>query len=182
MKKLIKIVYNCLFYLISIFLLILIIISFTSDNDGFMKINRYSFFYVEGDSMYPVIKDGDYIAINTNIKNKYEEGDVISFYYEIDEGYIIVVHKIVKSEVVGNSYSYITRGINNDDVDEKIVTSEQIIGEYKGFRVPLLGYVVEFGRTQIGYFILVVMPLGLVLLISTYELIKEIDKRKKGEI
>lgn len=182
MKKIVKIISNCLVCFLSIFLLCLIIINFSSNKEGFMKVGKYSLFYVEGNSMYPEIRDGDFIAVNTEVKSKYNEGDIISFYYEINEGYIIITHKVVRVEENGYSYKYITEGINNDEIDEKVVLSEQIIGEYSNFRIPLLGHLVEFGRNTIGYLILVVTPLGLVLLFSIYELIKEIDKSKKGEI
>lgn len=182
MKKFLKILFNCLIVLLSMFFLFILIINFSSNNDGIMKFSKYSLFYVEGDSMYPEIKDGDFIAINTNKKSKYDVGEVISFIQEIDDGYIVVTHKIVSVDDSSESYKYVTRGVNNKEIDEKMVRDNQIIGIYSGFRIPLLGYIAKFCSTDIGYLILVVIPLGGVLLMSIYELIKEIDKRKKGEV
>lgn len=181
MKKIIKVGSNCFIGLISVLLLLLLIINFSSKEDGVAKISHYSFFNVNGDSMDPKIKNGDFIAIDRNVREKYDVGDIVSFLHETSGGYIIVTHRIV--DVVGkeNTYEYVTKGINNLENDEKVIKNNEIIGEYTNFRIPLLGYVVEFARTSIGYLILVVLPLGLVLLISIYELIKEIEKRKKGE-
>ena len=180
MKKLIKICSNCLIVLCAFCLLLLLFINFSSNKGEFIKIGKYSFLDVNGDSMYPKIKDGDYIAINMNVKEKYEKGDIVSFVYSSPDGKFIVTHEIV--EVINNeeTYMYVTKGINNDENDENTLTNSEIIGKYMNFRIPLLGYVVRFSRTQLGYFLLVVVPLGLMLLISTYELIKELSK-KKGE-
>ena len=41
--------------------------------------------------------------------------------------------------------------VNNNYQDNKCVRPEQIIGEYKGFRIPLLGYFISFANTRIGY-------------------------------
>ena len=182
MKRFIKIVSNCCVSLLVLVFLSLLFVNFTSKDDGVSKIGRYSFFNVDGDSMYPKIKDGDFIAINRNIKEKYNVGDVVSFYHEINEGYIIVTHKIVYVEENDNSIRYVTKGVNNKENDEKLITGNEIIGEYTNFRIPLLGYVVEFARTNVGYLVLIVIPLGLVLLVSTCELLKELEKRKKGEV
>ena len=182
MKKCIRIIINCFIVFISVVLLLLLFVSFSSKNDGLAKLGHYSFFNVEGDSMYPEIKNGDFIAIDRNVKDKYEPGDIISFLYEVGDGYIIVTHEVIEVEESGNQYRYVTKGINNDENDEKKVLSNEIIGEYIDFRIPLLGYVVGFSRTNLGYLLLIVMPLGVVLLLSIYELLKELGKVKKGEV
>ena len=63
MKKFIKILSNCFIVLLTVILIVLITISFVSGKDGLMKISKYSLFYVEGNSMYPEIKEGDFIAV-----------------------------------------------------------------------------------------------------------------------
>ena len=64
-------------------------------------------------------------------------------------------------------------------MDDDIVIHDEIIGEYRYFRVPLLGYVVRFANTRIGYLLLVLLPLGVMLTLSIYELIKEISSKKE---
>lgn len=180
MKRFVKVCCNCFISLMIVVFIVLLFVSFSSKKDGLAKIGKYSLLDVNGDSMYPKIKDGDYIAIYRKIKDVYEIGDIVSFVLETDEGNLLVTHKIVDVKEYGNTYMYTTKGINNEINDEKTILNEEIIGEYKNFRIPLLGYVVRFSRTNIGYLLLVVLPLGLVLLFATYELIKEIGI-KKGE-
>ena len=164
-----------------VLLLGLLIINFISSDDGLFKVGSYSLFYVDGDSMEPIILDGDFIAVNVKKQERYYSGDIVSFYHYVDDSYIIVTHKIVAVDDQNELFRYETKGVNNVEVDEMLVNNDQIIGKYVGFRIPLLGYIVEFGRTNIGYLVLVVVPLGCILLFSIYELMKEFDKSKKGE-
>jgi len=174
--KIIKIISNCLISVIIIVLLILLFISFSSRNDGLSNIGNYSLLDVNGSSMKPKLRNGDLIAVNRKIKDQYEVGDIISFAKETDEGVMIITHKVIDVKDDG----YVTKGINNPNQDDSIVMHSEIIGEYKGFRIPLIGYMVRVSRTQVGYLLLVVMPLGLIFMFSVYELLKEISK-KKGE-
>lgn len=178
MKKFIKITSNCLIGVMTTLLLFLLIISSFS-KDSVFNIGGYSLLYVSGDSMYPKLKDGDFIVINRNKKDVYDVKDIVSFMMIEDNKTILVTHEI--KEVIENDYyiGYVTQGINHNE-DDGVVIHNEIIGEYKGFRIPLLGYVVKFSNTRIGYLVLVVVPLGIMSVIAIYELMKEVSK-KKGE-
>lgn len=178
MKRAIKIISNCLISVLIIILLFLLVIRFFS-KDSIFKVGGYSFFDVNGNSMNPVLKDGDYIAINRDKKDIYEIGDIVAFVLEEDGNDIIVAHEI--TNVIKNDYyiGYDTKGINNPNKDEGIVMHDEIIGEYKNFRVPLLGYVVRYSNTRVGYMVLVIIPLGVMFTIAMYELLKEISKKKE---
>ena len=139
------------------------------------KIGNYSLLQVEGDSMYPLIKNGDLIAIDRRVNNKYNVGDVVSFI--ADEQGTIITHKIVEIKEDDQGYHYFTRGVNNNYQDNDYIEIKQIIGEYKGFRIPLLGYVIRFSNTIIGYSLLVILPLGVLFVLIVKELLKEILKR-----
>jgi len=179
MKKIFKIINNCFITFVIIVLFFNLIVSFFGKEDTF-KISRYSFLDVNGDSMYPRIKNGDFIAIDTKKKDKYDVNDVISYKKKTIDGTILVTHKIKEVIENENGYKYVTEGINNPKEDEGMVSNNEIIGEYKNFRIPLLGHLVKFSRTKIGYLVLVILPLGAMLLWASYELIEEISK-KKGE-
>lgn len=181
MKKIIKVIGNCLLGLVIFLLVVLLVINFSGKSEGISKVGKYSFFSVVGDSMYPEIKDGDFIVVNSEKEEKYQVGDIVSYLYEVDGEIIVVTHKVSELIDIQGTYKYVTKGVNNNYEDEKIINHSEIIGEYINFRIPFLGYFVEFGRTSVGYFLLVVAPLGIVALVSIYELLKEIEKRKKGE-
>lgn len=176
MKKVIKIIVNTLFSIISIFAIFMLLLNFTSKK-SIPAIGKYSLLSVKGDSMYPVIKNGDLIVINRKYQTNYKVNDIISFMDS--DRQIIVTHKIV--EIVGENdeYKYLTKGINNTNIDGDYVLENEIIGKYENVKIPFVGFIVNFASTTIGYIILVVIPLGILLFIAIYRLMKEFNK--KGE-
>ena len=179
MKKVIKIISNCFISFIIVILFVNLVINFIIGNDAVGNIARYSFYEVNGDSMFPKIKDGDLIIIDNKNKDIYDVGDIISFEKNTVDGKIIVTHKIENVIEYDNEYAYVTKGINNPYEDDSIVEKDKIIGEYKNLRIPFLGYLVKFSKTTVGYLILVIMPLGTMLFWASYELINEISKKKE---
>lgn len=175
--KVIKVIGNCLFGLIAISLLIILFFTFVNRGNDIPRIGNYSVLEVEGTSMHPTIKNGDLIAIDRRVKEKYEVGDIVSFV--IEDGSIIT-HEIIKVDDTIQNVRYYTKGENNNYQDNDYIEIKHIIGEYKGFRIPLLGYVVGFGSTPIGYTLLVILPLGVMVTLIVKELLKEISK-KRGE-
>ncbi len=176
MKKTFKIIFNILFSVITIFSIFILFLSITNKNDV-PVIGKYSLLSVKGDSMYPVIKNGDLIVINRKHESSYEINDIISF-MDSDRK-IIVTHQIVDIVNENGEFKYLTKGVNNNNIDGDYVLENEIIGKYEKFKIPFIGFVINFASTAIGYIILVVIPLGILLLIAIYKLIKEFDK--KGE-
>lgn len=129
--------------------------------------------------MNPELKNGYLIAIDRNIKDRYDVGDVVSFVDSKTK--MIVTHEIVEVLEINNEFRYATKGTNNTNIDDDYIVNKQIIGEYKGFKIPVIGYISIFASTNIGYLLLVVLPLGIVFVFLMIELIKEVYK-KKGEI
>ena len=127
--------------------------------------------------MHPSIKNGDLIAIDRRIKEKYEVGNVVTFI--TDDGSVIT-HEIIRVDDSTETVRYYTKGENNNYQDNDYIEIKHIIGEYKGFRIPLLGYVIGFGSTPFGYVLLVILPLGFISYLVAKELLKEISK-KRGE-
>lgn len=178
MKKGIKICSNCLIGLLILLLSCLLVISAFS-KDSIFTIGDYSFFEIRGNSMYPIIKDGDLITVNRDIKKEYDKKDIICYYSVVNDKTIIIAHEVVEKYYSDDEILYLTRGVNNDYDDEVLVNHDEIIGEYRDFKIPLLGYVVRLSGTRWGYFCLVVVPLGVMSVLVTYELMKEISKKKE---
>ena len=176
MKKFVKIISNCFIGLLVVMLLSLLLVSAFSKNSIF-KVGNWSLFAINGNSMNPIIKDGDLITVNRDIKSIYEKDDIVCYYS--DNNVMIIAHQIVEVYEDGSTILYLTKGVNNDYNDEALVNHNEIIGEYKNFRIPLLGYVVRFSNTTWGYLCLVVLPLGVMSVIVTYELMKELSKKKE---
>lgn len=103
--------------LVNILLTVLILIVFTMFIIGFRGLT------VASESMYPVIKKGDLVIINT-IDRDIDENDVVSFI--IDNK--LVIHRVVGKTVVNGETMYITKGDANNDKDPWLLREKNIIG------------------------------------------------------
>ncbi len=100
---------------------------------GFFKYYALS---IGSESMESEIYKGDVVIVEkTDDYDKLQIGDVLV--YEKEK--IVVVHRIIEIMNDGEVYSYITKGDNNEDADNWIVTENQIIGKVI-FKVKYVGY------------------------------------------
>ena len=102
---------------------------------GFFK---YKPIVIVSNSMEPIFSKGDIIIIekkNTKDFNNLKINDII--YYRYDNKYI--THRIHDIKGNSNSYRYITKGDNNDNVDEWEITDKDVYGKYI-FRIKYLGW------------------------------------------
>lgn len=135
-------------------------------------------------SMEPSISTGSIIAIRpgenfTDLK----EGDVITF-RSIDDQSMIITHRIKEVQKVGSSVQYITKGDANDGEDPTPIPASNILGQYTGFTIPLLGYFLTFVRSKIGIVIFMVVPGVLMILwqlISIWRLFSKLDDEEKDK-
>lgn len=155
----------------------------TLNKEPLFKMGNYYVMHVNSDSMSPTINTGDLIFVKSNTKQKYQQGDIVVFYWEEGTNYIPTIHMIeeIVYDSAGNFLYYRTKGINNPIMDDKILGSSDIIGEYEGCKVPFIGYIGIFSETELGYWLLVVLPMGIIFLISTYQLIVAIINLKNKE-
>lgn len=137
--------------------------------------------YVPTPSMEDEIMAGDIIIIHT----KYDEldrGDVISFYANINGQRVSVTHRI---EVIGNG-KFTTKGDNNDDIIydwETDVPVDQIIGVYRGTRLPFLGklYGGLFSDNFNILFLFIILIFVIIIVLEIVNIIKHIHQAKSEE-
>ncbi|MGD6802216.1 signal peptidase I SipW [Rossellomorea aquimaris] len=148
---------------------------------GEPKIFGYQLKTVLSGSMEPKIKTGSIIAVKpVTDGTKFKSGDVITFISAADHD-MLITHRI--KEVMGNgeNVSYITKGDNNEGADKEPVLAPNIVGEYKGFTIPYVGYLINFGQTKTGSALLLILP-GLLILgysfVTLWKAISEVDKPK----
>ena len=128
----------------------------------------YKVFTVESGSMKPTLNVGDLILTKT--QSEYLIGDVVTFDGGSDNGKrIIITHRIVGEEDIQNVKFFVTKGDFNSVEDVNKLSKESIIGKLT-FKVPLIGYVITFARTVLGFIILLVIPSTIII----YEEIKNI--------
>lgn len=99
---------------------------------------RYSMSAIASNSMYPALKKGDAVLIETvDEKNRdtLKKDMIVAF----EDNGNIITHRIVSIELIDDVEYVITKGDNNDVKDVTKKTKDDIIGIVR-FRIPYLGY------------------------------------------
>ncbi len=169
-NRIFKIISSAIFVVL-ILLIILIVfyivrVKFLANNDKLGDV-RINFYTILTQSMYPTIKAGDIVITYKEDNNKYNIGDVITFVSEANGG-ITVTHRVVEAFDINNSYSYKTKGDNNNAPDTEITQGDNVLGKVL-FKVPKAGYIQQFLVSKTGWIVAVILPcLGIVI----YDILK----------
>ena len=154
-KKTLKIISSLLSSLLLVVLLVtllMVVITKASGNEA--SLFGYQIKTVLSGSMEPVFETGSIIAIKTGgDMTRFQEGDIITFQTEEE---ILVTHRVM--EVNNQGQEYVMKGDANDGADMNPALSENIVGEYSGFTIPYVGYVMNFASTREGAALLLIVP------------------------
>lgn len=101
---------------------------------------RYYALAIASGSMHPVFDRGSVVIVEqVNDKydnyNKLKEGEIIAFTAEKN----IVVHRLIRIVNVGDEIFYYTKGDANNDEDDYLIKTENIVGIVR-FTIPYIGY------------------------------------------
>lgn len=179
-SRILKIISSAIFVvllmLIALIIFYIVRVNFLASNDklGDVKINFYT---ILTQSMYPTIKAGDIVITYKEDLNKYNVGDVITFISE-KNGSITVTHRIQEVFEVNGSYSYKTKGDNNNTADSETISGNNVLGKVV-VKVPKAGYIQQFLVSKTGWLVAVILPcLGIVI----YDILKLIrTTARKGK-
>lgn len=80
-------------------------------------------FVAEGQSMFPLIKSGQIVYADTEIKNDIQNDDIIVF-----KKANLRCHRVVKKFKYNSEICFLTKGDNNLENDQFIVSLEEVIG------------------------------------------------------
>lgn len=166
MKIISSAIFVILVLLIILIVLYIVRVNFLASNDklGEVKINFYT---ILTQSMYPTIKAGDIVITYKEDNNKYNEGDVITFISDQNGG-ITVTHRIKEVFNVNDSYSYRTKGDNNNAPDNEIIFGDNVLGKVL-IKIPKAGYIQQFLVSKTGWIAAVILPC---LAIVIYDILK----------
>lgn len=142
----------------------------------------YQIKVVQSGSMEPAIKTGSVVIIKPSAV--YKIGEVITFESQFKDQRgrnIPVTHRITEIKVEEGLPMYITKGDANDDPDPRLIRHQEVIGKL-AFNIPYLGYVIEASRTPYGFFALVIIPAGIVIIEQLANILKEIKKQRKKKM
>ncbi|MBQ7789775.1 MAG: signal peptidase I [Bacilli bacterium] len=172
-KNILKIVLNVIIWTIIIVATLLTIATLNSRGDGVPNILGYIPLNVQSESMEPEIMKGDLIVDKEYDEETMElkKGDVVSYIAEISNQRVLITHRIDHVISINQMVSYITKGDNNLKSDDNQVAKGDIVGIWKGFRIPFLGTISDFLQTKTGFISCVILPLALFFVYQLYEFI-----------
>ncbi|MDZ7746627.1 MAG: signal peptidase I [Halobacteriales archaeon] len=108
-------------------------------------------FVVLSGSMEPALSPGDIVFVDAD--TAIASGDIITYGSDVP-----VTHRVIDSLDGG----FVTQGDANENPDSGLVTSEAVLGEVT-FSIPVIGRVVLWANTSLGYLGLVIVPLVLLV-------------------
>lgn len=179
MNKIVKRVFNVfvdiLIILVLVISILVVTLSITSRSSGVPNIFGYSPLSVQSDSMENTFFQNDLIICRTtDVNDVFEKGDIVTFPIKIEGIETLNTHRIIDVVEQNGIKYYTTKGDNpntNPVADEVEQTSNSIVAKYTGTRIPNIGAFFSFIRTQLGFFLVILLPM---ILFFVYEAIRVI--------
>lgn len=179
MSKVIKRIFNIFIDILVVFILLVsafvVVLSLTTESSGVPNIFGIAPLSVQTASMEDIINPGDLIFCTVSEEDKeYQVGDIVTFPIEINGEQVLNTHRIVEVVKDENITYYRTQGDNketNPEPDEELQTASTIVAKYTGTKIAGLGNVLSFIRTQLGFFLCVLLPM---IIFFIYEAVRVI--------
>ncbi len=130
---------------------------------------------------------GDLIVCKLSDEEVYNIGDTVMFYMPITRNSdgsfdecepewstdsILVTHNIVEIVEENGITYYRTQGINTPGADINLKTAEDIVAVYTGTRIPGVGKFIDFIQSGLGFFLCIVLPIAIFVIIQTIRVIR----------
>lgn len=175
-KKAFNIIVDIVVIIILIVSVLIMVLSLTSKSAGVPNLFGYAPLTVLSDSMEPTLNKDDLIIseVTNDVGYKYEVGDVVTFATTIDDQDVLNTHRIVEVVKENGTTYYKTKGDNEESspvADKVMQTSSKIVAKWTGNKIPGVGGFLSFIRTQLGFFLCILLPM---ILFFVYEAIRVI--------
>ena len=180
MKKVVKRIVNIIIDIIVILILavsiLIVTLSLTSKSSGVPNVFGVAPLSVLSSSMEDTINTGDMILceVTNDPSYEYEKGDIVTFPITVNGESVLNTHRIVEVVKDENITYYRTQGDNkktNPEPDKDLQTSSTIVAKYTGTKVGGVGNFLSFIRTQLGFFLCVLLPM---IIFFVYEAVRVI--------
>lgn len=163
LKRIVNIIVDIIVVLILIVSILVVMLSLTSKSSGVPNIFGIAPLSVQTASMEDTINPEDLIFCSLSENDEeFQEGDIVTFPIEINGEQVLNTHRIVEVVEDNNITYYRTQGDNketNPEPDMDLQTSSTIVAKYTGTKIPGLGNVLSFIRTQLGFFLCILLPM-----------------------
>ncbi|MBQ2872459.1 MAG: signal peptidase I [Bacilli bacterium] len=141
----------------------------------------FNAYVVLSGSMLPEIAVKDIVVTKKVPAEELEIGDIITFISpDTRYGGISITHRILdkKYDESLGSYTYRTKGDNNNVADTALVPNTNILGKVI-LKVPKLGYIQDLLSSKGGLIIIVLIPCLVILSYDIMKIFKNIGKKTK---
>ena len=190
-EPLFKVIIGILSYALFIWLLLvgIVLLIYVLDikiraSKGDYSAPKYNAYVVLTGSMLPKIQVYDVVVTKKVEASELKVGDVITF-ASADTRFLntIITHRIIKKNYDPDtkSYSFQTRGDNNNVADSALVPQGNIYGKVF-LKIPKLGYLQEFLASDGGWIIVILIPCLAVLSYDIVKLVKGLSRKKYKNI
>jgi signal peptidase len=132
---------------------------------------------VSSGSMEPAIRTGSLVIIVP--QSSYGVGDVITFGKDTVREKP-TTHRIQDMRIESGAMIFRTKGDANEDPDGREIRQSDIIGKVF-LSVPYLGYIIDFAKQPLGFFLLVIIPAGAIIIDEIRKIVKEIRGKRREE-
>lgn len=124
--------------------------------------------------MEDTINVGDLIFsdVTNDPSYEYQKGDIVTFPITVNGESVLNTHRIVEVVKDDNITYYRTQGDNkktNPEPDKDLQTSSTIVAKYTGTKIGGVGNFLSFIRTQLGFFLCVLLPM---IIFFVYEAVR----------
>lgn len=174
LNKVLNIIIDVIVILILAISVLIVTLSLTSKSSGVPNIFGIAPLSVQSDSMKDTFQRNDLLLseITNDPSYVYEVGDIVTFPIDINGEQVLNTHRIVEVIEDNDITYYKTQGDNretNPQPDDDLQTSATIVAKYTGSKIGGIGAVLSFLRTQLGFFLCVLLPM---IIFFVYEAIR----------
>lgn len=145
---------------------------------------KYGAYVVLTGSMLPEIQVYDVVITKKQDAKDLQEGDVITF-ASSDARFAgtVITHRIIKKNYSSKnkSYTFQTKGDNNNVADSALVTPENIYGKVI-LKIPKLGYLRDFLASDGGWILVILFPCLAVVAYDVVKISKGLKKKNYKNI
>lgn len=204
LKVILNTIINILIVLVLVTSILIAVMALTSRSSGISTVFGYTVQTIQSDSMKGTspdgyeggnFEDGDVIigkATGFTDSAEFQIGDIVTFKSEDSEGKpMLIVHRIVDKKEIDGSFRYQTWGDNREiaqvpDQDNESrflypidIGSVFYSNDYHGATLKGVGKVLDFVQTQLGFFLVVLLPMIAFFLYELIRVVLNATKYKK---
>lgn len=175
LKKTLNIIVNILIVVLLAVSVLVAALALASKANGVPSVLGYVPLSVQSGSMIPVFEPGDLIISQAVDENTtLEVDDIITFTQLINGEDQLNTHRIVAIEETGGVEFYVTKGDNNLVEDEIPIARGAVLAKYTGTNLKGVGTFYDFLTSQMGFFLVVLLPLIIFFLYEAFRVVRNL--------